>query len=143
MEGHSKICEVLHKCQLCKKQRKKYGKLPLKNKEPGVPWNCVDLDMIGPWSVHASDGKTHELQALTMIDPATGWFGIFKVTEIHSKQCADAFNNIWLSRYPRPQHVGYDNGSEFKKVFDNMQTTYGLKKHNSTTANPQSNGIIE
>jgi hypothetical protein len=28
-------------------------------------------------------------------------------------------------------------------VFDNMQTTYGLKKHNSTTANPQSNGIIE
>ena len=53
------------------------------------------------------------------------------------------FDNTWLSRYPRPQYMGFDNGSEFKKVFTEMCQNYGIKKKPSTTYNPQSNGIIE
>ena len=63
------------KCQLCKKQRKKYGHLPAKEAEPPLAWNRVNVDMVGPYTVKTPT-KTYELRALTMIDPATGWFEV-------------------------------------------------------------------
>ena len=65
-------------CRLCQKvkgPRKKYGHLPLKETEDVTPWKRVDVDMIGPLKVKATNG-TFELRALTMIDPATGWFEV-------------------------------------------------------------------
>jgi hypothetical protein len=53
------------------------------------------------------------------------------------------FDDVWLSRYPRPEYIGFDNGGEYKKEFADLVTNYGLKKKNSTPFNPQSNGIIE
>jgi hypothetical protein len=49
----------------------------------------------------------------------------------------------WLTRYPRPQYIGYDNGSEFKAQFKQMCDNYGIKEKPSTNYNLQSNGIIE
>jgi hypothetical protein len=40
-----------------------------------IPWKRVDLDMIGPYKVQATNGK-FTLRVLTMIDPATGWFEV-------------------------------------------------------------------
>jgi transposase InsO family protein len=54
-----------------------------------------------------------------------------------------AFNNHWLSQYPRPQRICFDNGTEFKSVFREICSNYGLKAKPMTTYNPQSNGIIE
>jgi hypothetical protein len=50
---------------------------------------------------------------------------------------------VWLSRYPRPEYIGFDNGGEYKKLFKELVSNYGIKKKNSTPFNPQSNGIIE
>ena len=55
----------------------------------------------------------------------------------------DAFNNTWLTRYPRPKIVKYDNGSEFKALFKEMCDNYGLTSKPTTTYNPQANGVIE
>ena len=99
--------------------------------------------MIGPLSVKTPDGKTHQLQALTMIDPATGWFEVKDVKTQSSTECMNAFDDNWLSRYPRPQYIGYDNGSEYKKYFKQMCDNYGLHAKPSTAYNPQSNGIVE
>ena len=77
VEQYVRTC---HKCQLCKKTTsKKHGLLPEKEAEPPIPWNRVNLDMIGPLKCHQPDGTILELKALTMIDPATGWFEIAKV----------------------------------------------------------------
>lgn len=54
-----------------------------------------------------------------------------------------AFGDVWLARYPRPQYIGFDNGNEYKKVFRTMCNNYGIKPKTSTTYNTQSNGIIE
>jgi hypothetical protein len=51
--------------------------------------------------------------------------------------------DIWFSRYPRPSEIGFDNGSEYKKVFKEMVNNYGLKRKASLSWNPQSNGIVE
>jgi hypothetical protein len=55
----------------------------------------------------------------------------------------EAFNNHWLSRYPRLQRIRFDNGSEFKSVFQEICSSYGIKTKLMTMYNPWStNGII-
>jgi hypothetical protein len=61
-------------CQVCKNSRKKYSHLPPKDVEATVPWNRVYVDLIGPLSIKTKSKKLFVLNALTMIDPATGWF---------------------------------------------------------------------
>jgi hypothetical protein len=50
---------------------------------------------------------------------------------------------VWLSRYPRPEYLGFDNGGEYKNVLEELVNNYWIKKNNSTPFNPQYNGIIE
>ena len=66
--------KTCRKCQLCKASPiRKYGKLPAKEAEPAVPWNRVNVDLIGPYSVKVKGTReTIELRAMTMIDPTTG-----------------------------------------------------------------------
>lgn len=130
------------KCQLCKKQRKQYGKLPAKVAENPEPWNRVNIDMIGPLTVQTPT-KSYTLKALTMIDPATGWFEVKDVPDATADTCMKVFDNVWLTRYPRPQYLGFDNGNEYKAVFEEMRKNYSLKRKVSTDYNPQSNGIVE
>ena len=125
-----------------KEGHKKYGKLPSKEAEHSKPWKRVNIDMIGPLTV--GKGKDQkQLNALTMINLATGWFEVAPVEVINSDSCQAAFDDYWLNRYPRPEFIGFDNGKEFKAVFKEMQKNYGLKKKPSTNYNPQSNGIVE
>jgi hypothetical protein len=100
------------------------------------------VDLIGPWTVKTPT-KNHTLRALTMIDPATGWFEIKEVQSPDSDSCMKAFDDTWLSRYPRPQYIGFDNGKEYMNVFAEMCDNYGIQKKNTTPYNPQANGIVE
>ena len=136
------FCRTCRKCQLCKKARKKYGQLPAKTDINLKPWQRVDVDCIGPYTVKTLTGK-HELRAITMIDPATRWFELQAIKNPSSHECMEAFNNMWLSRYPRPTYIGYDNGSEFKSVFKQMCQNYGITPKPSSDYNPQSNSTIE
>ncbi len=139
VQRHVKTCRT---CQVCKQKRKKYGKLPAKVAENARPWDQVNVDMIRPLTVKAQNG-TFQLRALTMIDPATGWFESEAVNKVDAETVSAAFDDAWLCRYPRPQYMGYDGGSEFKSVFDEMRANFGMKKKISTPYNPQSNGVIE
>ena len=107
-----------------------------------MPWDRVNVNMIGPHTVQTPT-KTYQLRALTMIDPATGWFEVKELANPSAAEAMKAFNDTWLSRYPRPQFIGFDNGNEYKNVFREMCLNYGVKPKPSTTYNPQSNGIIE
>jgi transposase InsO family protein len=139
-------CRTCDKCQLFKKQRKKYGHLPPKDAET-MPWKRVNVDLIGPYKINlindSKDTAPRELRALTMIDPVTGWFEIKAILKPDAATVMDAFHEAWLCRYPRPEQVGFDNGSEFKDVFSATCKNYGIKEKHSTSHNPQSNGVIE
>ena len=139
-------CRTCDKCQLSKKQRKKYGHLPAKDAEV-TPWKRVNVDLIGPYKIKSpKDNKNKapkELRALTMIDPVTGWFEIKAILKPDAMMVMDAFYEAWICRYPRPEQIGFDNGSEFKDVFSATCKNYGIKEKHSTSHNPQSNGIIE
>ena len=139
IERYTRTCR---ECQLCKKNRKKYGKLPANQAEPSVPWNRVNVDMVGPLTVKTKR-KTYELLVLTMIDPATGWFEVKDIPNKTAKACEEAFDDVWLSRYPRPQFIGFDNGNEYKATFKQMCRNMGIEEKPSLEYNPQSNGIVE
>ena len=122
--------------------RKDYGHLPAKEWDNLVPWQRVDVDMIGPMKIQTPDGEK-ELRALTMIDPATGWFAVKDVESMKARDVMAVFDDTWLCRYPRPQYLGFDGGSEFKAEFEQMRKNYSMKPKKSSAYNPQANGVIE
>ena len=92
------------------------------------PWDTVYVDLIGPYTKEVYQDQPGldkpkkldlELTAMTFLDPATGWFEIAEVPAIDrsSARISNLFDDVWLSRYPRPNKVIFDNGSEFKKDF--------------------------
>jgi len=96
---------------------------------------------------------------MTIIDPATGWFEIIEVPnyiieELNTKSTQDKidktsarisqlFNQTWIQRYPRPNKVIFDNGSEFKKDFVPLLKDFAIKPKCTTIKNPQSNSPVE
>ncbi len=103
-------------CQRFKKFKRKCGKLPAKKAEV-TPWDILCVDMIGPYPVTLKGGKETQLQAMTFIDPATGWFEISEVDNKTSSHLSHLLNRVWLNRYTLPRRIIFDNGTEFKKDF--------------------------
>jgi hypothetical protein len=62
--------------------------------EATVPWNRVNVGLIGPLSVKTKRKKSFVLNALTMIDPATGWFEIAEIKERTAEHVAKVFGNV-------------------------------------------------
>ena len=79
-----------------------------------------------------------------MINPATGWFEMAKIPNKKAAEIVNITKKIWFTRYPLPQRIVFDCGSEFMAEFAKMcQNNYGLKSKPITTRNPESNAIIE
>ena len=139
-----KECSTCNTCQLTKRTKKKYGHLPEKEAE-SFPWEKLCVDMIGPYSIKRRGKEDLVLWCVTMIDPATGWF---EICQVPGTKRADVVANLveqtWLTRYPWPQEVTFDRGTEFMAEFSAMLVNdYGIKKKPITKRNPQANAIVE
>ena len=141
------VVSKCHICQLTKKNKKKYGKLPEKIAE-SVPWDTLCIDLIGPYKFKSkrkgSNKKQLELHALTMIDPATGWMEMVEIPNKRADTIANLVEQTWLMRYPWPTKVITDRGSEFMaEVKDMIEKDYNIKLKKITTRNPQANAVLE
>jgi hypothetical protein len=164
------IRSYVKKCQSCqinKRRKLKYGKLPTKL-VISTPWEALCVDLIGPYTLKGKDGTQIDFMCLTMIDPASSWFEIVElpvmetITPVVNKQgtkthkitkenyfdktstmISHLVNKTWFSRYPRCQHIIYDNGSEFKLHFETLCDSYGVKRKMTSVKNPQANVILE
>jgi hypothetical protein len=101
---------------------------------PGLTQNFEDI---------TKNTLANSLLALTMIDPATGWYEIVEATNKLATSTQDLFHNNWLARYPRPQFIVFDNGNncKFKREFKQMCDNYGIKDKPTTSQNPQANAF--
>jgi hypothetical protein len=89
------LCSTCQVCQMIKKERKKYGLLPPKIAESDTVSLFHGLCGSGgttPFTIR-TPAKTHSLLALTMIDPATGWFEVVKATNKSATSIQDLFHN--------------------------------------------------
>ena len=48
-----------------------------------------------------------------MIYPVTGWLEIMQYNDKRAISIANLVETTWLSRYPRPIEITYNQGSEF------------------------------
>jgi hypothetical protein len=68
---------------------------------PGLPWEEVDVDLIGPWKITVPDGVV-QFFALTMIDTTTTISEIVRIENKTSQHVAMQFENSWVACYPIP-----------------------------------------
>ena len=61
-------------CQINKRCKLQYGKLPIKKNVISKPWGAFCVDIIGPYILQGKDGTQLNFMCLTMIDPASSWF---------------------------------------------------------------------
>jgi hypothetical protein len=167
IRSHVKNCRT---CQVNKRHKHKYGKLPTKLVIKN-PWEALCVDLIGPYTLKGKDGTEIDFMCLTMIDPASSWFEIVELpvttdavipsdikghkgTKTHnntmlpyfdksSAMISNLVNKTWFSRYPRCQYIIYDNGSEFKLHFAALCESYGIKRKPTSVKNPTANAILE
>ena len=97
-------CDV---CQRTKRKNAKYGKLPPKEAEH-IPWDKLCIDLIGPYKIRRKGKEDLVLKAVTMIDPATGWFEICQYDDKKSITVANVAETEWFSRYPWPTQITFD-----------------------------------
>ena len=145
----SEIQRQVTKCDLCqrlKRGSRQYGDLAPRT-APFTPWQTVAIDCIGPWVIElrgGGGGEEIKVHALTTIDIATNLLEIEHLSTKTSLECAHAFDNGWLSRYPRPLHVIHDNGPEFiGQAFQHLFRRAGITSKPTTSHNPQGNSVIE
>ena len=139
------VCQKCHNCQITKQKFKKYGHLPPKEAE-ATPWDTLCIDLIGPYQINRKNAKKDPLTlwALTMIDPATGWFEMREITTKSADDIANVLEQAWLTRHPWPCKLTFDRGSEFKaEVTKMIKDDYGIRAKPTTTRNPQANAVVE
>lgn len=146
----STTCKRCPTCQIQKKMSLKYGILPPKTAEV-KPWHTLCIDLIGKYPILETKGTKSkkketliELQCLTMVDPATGWFDIVDVTGKTAIEVGEKLQQAWLTQYPWPTEIIMDRGKEFLGDFEQMLLNdYGIRRKAITTRNPQANAIVE
>ena len=100
-------------CQRTKQLNNKYGTLA-DNLVEEIPWNKLCVDLIVPYIIIIQVQKESlNLKAVTVIDPVTVWFEITQYNYRISISIANLVETAWLSRYPRPIEIMYDQGSKF------------------------------
>eukprot|EP00804_Cyclotella_cryptica_P008994 CCRYP_003093-RA/>CCRYP_003093-RA protein AED:0.16 eAED:0.18 QI:0/0/0/1/0/0/2/0/370 len=148
-----KYVKNCHACQVNKRHKHKYGKLPTKFVIT-IPWEVLCVDLIGSYTIKGKDGTVFDFMCLTMINPASSWFEIVELRVIteaiipldtkgrkgkktheepklayfdkSSAMISNLVNKTWFSRYPRCQYIIYDNGNKFKLHFKVRCDSYGI-----------------
>jgi hypothetical protein len=129
-------------CQRQKLQGPQYTHLPPREAAL-VPWEEVTLDLIGPWTIKL-DNNSYSFYALTIIDPVTNFPDAVRLQNKTALHVGLQFENLWLSRYPRPTRCIHDRGTEFMGVdFQRVLQRFGIKDVPTSVRNPQSNAICE
>jgi len=94
-----------------------------------------------------ADNTAKHFQAMTMIDPVTGWFEMGSWDDPTPEAIVNLLEIHWLSRHPRPSVISADRGGEFVGQFFKkaISEDYGIERRLITTANPQAacNAVVE
>ena len=71
---------------------------------------CVNI--IGRYVVWIKLNKDNlNLKAVTIIDHVSGWFEITQYYDKRDISIANLVGTAWLTRYPSPMEITYDQGS--------------------------------
>ena len=137
------MCFTCHTCQLTKRRKDKYRHL-LSKEAKVKPWETLCINLISQYLFKKPNNQMETLHALTMIDPATGWFGMTAIKTKSSDLIANNIEQTWLSKYLWPSKIILDLGTKFtKEAIWMIEQDYRITRCPITTRNPQANSILE
>ena len=84
--------------------------------------------------------------AYTIIDNCTNLLELKRASQTDPPgiESVHALDEAWLSRYPRPVRIVFDQGTEYKNIdFESHLVNLGIKPVPTSVKNPQANAILE
>lgn len=106
---------------------------------PDIRFDHVHIDIVGPLPV--SQGNSY---ILTCIDRFTRWPEAQPIPDITAKTVAQAFVQIWISRFGVPSTVTTDRGQQFESaLWSSLMQLLGCRRIRTTSYHPIANGMIE
>ena len=109
------VMNVVRQCPFYLKYKinnKSYGHLPPNNNQHLDPWDELHVDMIRSWKVIIKIFE-YQFRAVTCIGALINLPEIIPVDNARSRTVVEAFEDHWLSRFPRPLRCIHNNGNEF------------------------------
>lgn len=132
-------CRSCHVC-VAKKGPFDKGKSELRIYNAGVPFERVQMDILGPFPTSSTGNK----YLLVVSDCFTKWVEAFPLKNFRANTIAEVFVNQVISRYGVPSELHTDQGRNFdSRVFYELSSLLGIKKTRTTPFHPQSNGLVE
>ena len=114
---------------------------------PSSRFETVRIDIVGPLPPsfqHGEQFTAAHRYLLTCIDRATRWVEVAPIPDITAASVANAFLEIWISRFGVPLYVVTDRGSQFEsELFQLLADLIGFHRLRTCAYRPQSNGMIE
>ena len=118
------------------------GKYQFTPKGGGKKFQILPKEDEKKYKMTTKSGRYIYLQAVTMIDPATGWIEICTVPSAWVDIVANQVKLAWITSYPLPKKVILDSENEFLAEFREMIINdYGITVKSSCSGNPQVNAI--
>jgi len=116
------------------------GKFPLQIYNVGLPFQRVQMDVLGPLPKTYSGNRF----VLVIVDCFTKWVEAFPIRNIKAKTIAEVFVREIISRHGVPSEIHTDQGRNFEsKLFLELAELLGIKKTKTTALHPQSDGQVE
>jgi transposase InsO family protein len=107
-----------------------------------LPWQCVAVDLIGPWTLSLGDQKLR-FSTLTIIDLVTNLVEVVRISNKTAEQVAMQYENTWLAKYPKRMNVIHDQGGEFiGHEFQERLPVHNIVSRPTTAKNPQANSVL-
>ena len=140
------LCNECTNCQQSKINRHTHSEVS-SFELPSSRFQTVHIDLVGPLPSVTNNNDPYLSPfryLLTCIDRNTRWVEACPLTEISAAVVAQAFIDIWISRFGVPLHIITDRGSQFEsELFLYLSKVIGFHRLRTTAYHPQSNGMIE
>ncbi|KAG0442587.1 Transposon Tf2-9 polyprotein [Dictyocoela muelleri] len=134
------IKDQVNSCIVCSKFRKKNGKFQKFRNKLKRPFECVQIDIIGPLPKSISNKKF----IIMAIDTCTRWIEAKSSKTKTSTVVAEFIINEIIVRHGPPVNIISDNGKEFTaEIIQKICEIVKTRKSFVTSYNPRSNGTIE
>ena len=87
------------------------GELPPREAQL-APWQEIAVNLIGPWKIRVNN-QLLTFHALSIMDTVTNLPELVRISSKSAAHVGLQLENTWLSRYPRPQDIIFEQGPEF------------------------------
>lgn len=133
-------CETCKECQLRRPQTRR-DQIPIEAvRRPPLPFQVVNVDLIGP--IEPPSSKGHKW-ILVLVDQHSRWPECVCLTSLTAKSTCDALLEIF-QRTGIPEIVATDRGTNFVSALtQEMFRRIGASPRFSAPGHPSSNGLVE